>query len=197
MASRSWQRLAAPANALVVTPAHTSQSSTDRADWVMTRANLLFSAYRKDEYALPDAFLAQLGMIFDRYDDVVVESVTNPLTGIQSRYRSPPPIAAIVEACDAEHRRTNFKSDWDRRTEQQLRERELVEQVDGREPLEHRRAVVARVWPRGTGKSERTIRADRRKWESFSPEALRRIYASHDKAPAPSDDSVSVDNQRD
>lgn len=137
-------------------------------------------------------------MIFERQDDAVIDAVTSPLTGVQSRYRTPPPIAVIVEACAAEHSRSNFKSDWDRRTAQQLRERELAEQVDGREPLEHRRAVVARVWPQASvGEADRTVRADRRKWARFSPEALRRMYASHDEAPAASDKTVSAGHSGD
>lgn len=127
-------------------------------------------------------------MIFERYDDAVVDAVTNPFTGIQSRYRSPPPIAAILEACEAEKTRANFKSDWDRRSAEQLRERELAESQDNRESLEHRRAVVKRLWPQ----ANKTDHTDRAKWTRFSEAALKAMYGGHEKAtsdqPVPADD---------
>lgn len=65
-------------------------------------AKLLFGSYRKDDFADPDNFLLQLGMILERYPDHIVEYVTSPLTGIQRKSEFPPSIARVVEACDAE-----------------------------------------------------------------------------------------------
>lgn len=63
---------------------------------------MLLSAYRKDDYADPEGFVAQLGAILERYDPAVVDHVTSPYTGIQRQLRFPPTIAEVVSACDAE-----------------------------------------------------------------------------------------------
>lgn len=66
---------------------------------------MLLSAYRKDDYADPEGFIAQLGAILERYAPEVVSWVTSPHTGIQRTVKFPPTIAEIVEACDLESER--------------------------------------------------------------------------------------------
>ena len=61
---------------------------------------ILFSAYRKADYADPEGFVIQLGVILSDYPPDVVRHVTDPRTGIQRRLKWPPTIAEIVEACD-------------------------------------------------------------------------------------------------
>lgn len=68
---------------------------------IVRQARMIFSAYRRDDFADPDGFVLQLGMILERYSDEVVIEVSHPLSGIQRRHKGrPPDIAAIVEACD-------------------------------------------------------------------------------------------------
>lgn len=70
---------------------------------IVRQARMIFSAYRKDDFADPDGFVLQLGMVLERYPDAVIIEVSSPLTGIQRRHKNrPPDIAAIVEACDDE-----------------------------------------------------------------------------------------------
>lgn len=61
----------------------------------------LFSAYRTDQYADPDGFMASLGLVFSQYPDDVIEYVCDPRTGVQRGQKFPPTISEIVEACDA------------------------------------------------------------------------------------------------
>lgn len=61
---------------------------------------VLFSAYRTDQYADPDGFMASLGLVFSQYPDDVVEYVTDPRTGVQRGKIFPPTIAEIVTALD-------------------------------------------------------------------------------------------------
>lgn len=82
--------------------ASSSSSASARGIWITSQAQRLFSAYRRDEFADPDGFLAQLGMVFEDYPDPVIMAVTSPRTGIQRRIKWPPSIAEVVEACDAE-----------------------------------------------------------------------------------------------
>lgn len=62
---------------------------------------MLYSAYRTDQYADPEGFMASLGLVFSQYPDDVIEYISGPLTGVQRGKIFPPSIAEIVAACDA------------------------------------------------------------------------------------------------
>ena len=66
---------------------------------------MLLSAYRKDDLADPEVFVAQLGVVLEGYDDAVIVAVTDPRTGLQRRSKWMPTIAEVVAACDAEVQR--------------------------------------------------------------------------------------------
>lgn len=85
-------------------PAPTSPdpAALSRSAWISALARQVFGSYRKDDFADPDNFLAQLGMVLERYPDAVIRDVTSPLTGIQRRSKFPPTIAEVVAACDDE-----------------------------------------------------------------------------------------------
>lgn len=70
---------------------------------VSRQIQLLFSAYRRDDFADPEGFVAQLGTILSEFPDEVVVHVTSPLTGLQRRSKWPPSISEVVEACEAHH----------------------------------------------------------------------------------------------
>lgn len=78
----------------------TSSEQETRAEWITRRARMIFSAYRRDDFADPDSFLIQMSMVLETYPDPVVSYVTDPLTGIQSRSKFPPVLAEIKELCD-------------------------------------------------------------------------------------------------
>lgn len=63
----------------------------------------LFSAYRKDDFADPEGFVAQLGVVLSDFPAEIVEYVTSPRTGLQRRSKWPPTINEILEACE-QHR---------------------------------------------------------------------------------------------
>lgn len=69
-------------------------------NWLAEKMAVLFSAYRLDNYPDPKGFMAQAGMVLERYDPQVVAMVTSPLTGIQRKCKFPPTIAELVEECD-------------------------------------------------------------------------------------------------
>lgn len=71
-----------------------------RAEWLTRRARMIFSSYRRDDYADPDSFLAQLTVVLGSYQDSVVTYASDPLTGIQRRSKFPPTIAEVSEFCD-------------------------------------------------------------------------------------------------
>jgi hypothetical protein len=79
--------------------------SQERAIWITRQARQLFSAYRRDDYADPDGFVLQLGVILEKYPDSVIEQICSPFSGIQRKSTRPPNIADIVIACDLEKER--------------------------------------------------------------------------------------------
>lgn len=63
---------------------------------------MLLSAYRRDEWADPEGFVAQFGVVLEGYPEPVIVAVTDPRTGLQRRLKWPPTLAEVVEACEAE-----------------------------------------------------------------------------------------------
>lgn len=61
---------------------------------------MLFSAYRRDDFADPEGFVTQLGAILSDFPEDVVSYITSPKTGIQRRSKWPPAISEILEACE-------------------------------------------------------------------------------------------------
>jgi hypothetical protein len=86
----SLRRRGASPNASKASPASVSR-----------QIQLLFSAYRRDDFADPEGFVAQLGIILSEFPEEVVVYVTSPLTGLQRRSKWPPSISEVVEACEA------------------------------------------------------------------------------------------------
>lgn len=80
----------------------TASNKLLRAQMITRQAKMIFSAYRRDDFADPDNFVLQVGLVLERYPDAVISEVSSPLTGIQRRCKQPPTIADLVEACDAE-----------------------------------------------------------------------------------------------
>lgn len=68
---------------------------------VARQGEILFSAYRSDQYADPRGFAVQLATVLSEFPDDVVMFVTSPQTGIQRRSKWPPTISEILEACEA------------------------------------------------------------------------------------------------
>ena len=92
---------------------------------MLQRQRILFSAFRADQYADPEGYMASLGLVLSQYPDDVVVFVTDPRTGVQRAFKWPPTIAEIVAACDARMsdlaRQDRFKN-WGKRNEPALLE---------------------------------------------------------------------------
>lgn len=77
-------------------------STSSKAALIVRQVRVLFSAYRRADFADPEGFIAQLGIVLEDYSDAVIIAVTHPRTGLQRRSEWPPSIAKVVEACEAE-----------------------------------------------------------------------------------------------
>lgn len=71
-------------------------------NWVLSRVEMILAGYRKADYQNPEAFMMQAAMNLMRFPKEVIEYVSAPTTGIQTRSKWPPSLAEIVEACVAE-----------------------------------------------------------------------------------------------
>lgn len=80
------------------------QPADSRSTWIAKRLEVMLSAFRKDEYANPESFALQAAMNLQGYSREVIEYVTAPTTGLQTRLKFPPSLAEIVEACEAEQK---------------------------------------------------------------------------------------------
>src|ERR1700676_5014825 len=113
-----------------VEAAASSQQSTEnsrnlnaRKKLILQCQRMLFGAYRADQYADPDGFMIQLGMVLEQYSDEIVVYVTDPRTGVQRDSVWPPSIAEVVRACNACHaelQRIERFRNWGRNNDRKL-----------------------------------------------------------------------------
>jgi len=70
--------------------------------WVLSRIEMILAGYRKADYHNPEAFMTQVAMNLMKFPKDIIEYVSAPTTGIQTRSKWPPNMAEIIEACQAE-----------------------------------------------------------------------------------------------
>lgn len=75
-------------------------ANISRADLILQAAELIFSAYRPDNFANPDLYLLQVGMKLECYPDDVIRELASPRYGIQTKSKNPPTLFDITEACE-------------------------------------------------------------------------------------------------
>jgi hypothetical protein len=156
------------------------RKALDRSNWITKCAQQVLGSYRKDDFADPDSYLVQLGMVLERYDDKVIEAVTSPVTGIQRTCKFPPAIAEVVEFIDEHIRRAGFAANYDARSRKQLEEREKFERQGKTETPEYRKAVVdrAKAEMRARGfQFEGDTKPAERIWKQFSADELLAKYS--------------------
>ena len=85
----------------------TGYSGLTKAQRIKRAAKILLSAYRTDNYADPEGFIAQLGVVFERYGADVADAVTDPRNAdaLQIKHKFPPSLAEVAEACEAEQQK--------------------------------------------------------------------------------------------
>src|SRR6185312_3637197 len=72
------------------------------------RLKLLLSSYRRDQYADPDGFVLQVGLLMSEFEEDVILYATDPRTGIQNEYpRFPPNVGEIGQYLKTAQKRVN------------------------------------------------------------------------------------------
>jgi hypothetical protein len=77
-----------------------AEASNAKTALIAKQIEVLFSAYRRADYADPVGFVAQLGVVLNGYPEDVIVYATSPQTGVQRRHTFPPSIPEVVKACD-------------------------------------------------------------------------------------------------
>jgi hypothetical protein len=152
----------------------------DRSNWIRRCAQLILGSYRRDDFADPDSYAVQLGMVLERYPDKVIDAVTSPVTGIQRTCKFPPSIAEFVEFIDEHIRRSTSASTYDERSRKQLEDREKYEREGTTEHAEYRKAVADRIKNelRGHGfQFKGDTKPAENHWKQFSADELLAKYA--------------------
>ena len=147
-------------------------------------AQRIFGSYRRDDFADPDTFLVQLGMIFERYGDQLIEEASNPITGIQRTCKFPPSIAEMTDFLEDLKRRKDFPTQYDERSRKQLEERDEYERQAKTESADHRKAVVDRAMAEMRAKGfafEGDEKPSLTKFNRYSDDQLRAMYGKGDQ----------------
>jgi hypothetical protein len=86
-----------------------------------TRARLLLGCYRRDEAADPDTYVQAITLVLSEYPEVIVNYVTDPRSGVQTRGKFKfvmPNAGEVKEACDEEMVRIHsMQQPWRKRNE--------------------------------------------------------------------------------
>jgi len=156
-----------------------AQAALDRSIWITKCAQQILGSYRRDDFADPDVYLTQLAMVLERCDDLTIDAVTSPVTGIQRTCKFPPSIAEFVEFIADVTRRATFAANYDLQSKRQLAERAEYERQGKTESAEHRVAVAARIKNdlRGHGfQFEGDTKPAQNAWKQFSADELLARY---------------------
>jgi hypothetical protein len=79
-----------------------SQPTNYEESWLIARLEMILSGYRKADYHNLQMFMTQAIMNLMKFPREIIEYVSAPDTGIQTRSQWPPSLAEIVAACVAE-----------------------------------------------------------------------------------------------
>ena len=157
---------------------------------------MVYGSFRKDDFADPENFLAQLGMVLERYSDAVIERVSDPRNpdSLQRRCKFPPSLAEVGELVDAESSRQAHAAHYRTLPAFQKREPRVVPEVAnvlvpptspqyfdlvarGRSEPESVRPDKQGLWVPMAWVDKTPDRAFRR----FTKDDLQRIYSPHGK----------------
>lgn len=163
-----------PAEASSTQSTENLQKQNSRKSLILRCQRILFSAYRSDQYADPDGFLASLGAVLEQYPNEVIIYITDPRTGVQRGKIFPPTIAEIVAACDARiadlARQERFRN-WGKPDPEQL---QIEQQRKARPTREELEAKYGENWGL-TSIAERP----KSNFKAPTPEELAKHYATH------------------
>jgi hypothetical protein len=118
---------------------------------------VLFSAYRLNQYADPEGFKLNIGLVLEQYPIETIRFVCDPRTGVQRTSEWPPSVANMVTACEAHiasvAKLARFEN-WGKRAAEEF----MLEGPQEPKPtLEELHAKYGKDW--GLGRDEARVKA--------------------------------------
>ena len=85
---------------------------------------MMFGCYRKQDANDPEIYVAAVTAILSEYPDSVIETVTDPRTGLPSKIKWLPTVAEVKSECESHMYRVRYQEAWNKRAADQAAERE-------------------------------------------------------------------------
>jgi hypothetical protein len=82
-----------------------TEIKSEHFEYANDRALRMFGYFRKAEANDPKAFAAAIVLRLAQYPKEVIDEITDPLTGLASKFDYPPSVRQLREACEEEMRR--------------------------------------------------------------------------------------------
>lgn len=90
---------------------------SDRAQqgFASLRAGMMFGCYRKQDANDPEIYVAAVTAILSEYPDSVIETVTDPRTGLPSKIKWLPTVAEVKTECESHMYAVRYQEAWNKR----------------------------------------------------------------------------------
>jgi type IV secretory pathway VirB10-like protein len=121
---------------------------------------MMFKCFRRDDAADPQTFLDAAAAILADYPDDVIIEVTDPRTGIPSKQKWPPQPHEVKTACDAIELPRRARDEREKKMQDQLAERAVIEAARQQQKQTHDEFVAemrARGMPMNGSEGKRHI----------------------------------------
>lgn len=99
-AIKSATALAPPSTSSTLPSMNKSPMNGEKLKLATYHARLIFGCYRADQFSDPEIFVTATATVLAGYPKEVGAQLSNPATGIASKFKWPPAIAEIREACE-------------------------------------------------------------------------------------------------
>lgn len=104
------------------------RSDQGQQGFASLRAGMMFGCYRRQDANDPEIYVAAVTAILSEYPDSVIETVTDPRTGLPSKLKWLPTVAEVKTECESHMYRVRYQEAWDKRVAEQRASSETEKQ---------------------------------------------------------------------
>ena len=105
----------------------------------------MLQAFPNARDGLRDGYIGVMAQLLTRYPRMVALRCAHPIDGVIRECKFLPTVAEAIRWLEREQMPMRNADAWERRSRDQLADRERFDRDDKEEPLEHRQAVAARI----------------------------------------------------
>ena len=109
-------------------PTQEYRSAQGQQGFASLRAGMMFGCYRKQDANDPEIYVAAVTAILSEYPDSVIETVTDPRTGLPSKIKWLPTVAEVKAECESHMYRVRYQEAWNKRVAEQQADRDAERQ---------------------------------------------------------------------